>query len=138
MPRRSDKNLPLWVRSLLKSGMRMLTPSRDEAFVEDTVEEHTPRTPSTERPGTPPPPNYACEMEHATPPESYTTPEQTEEVQTGIPEKVGTEGPEIPPQVGVQSRLSADLGVEGVNQSKATQHIEVPERSIVNTKADKR
>jgi len=26
MPRRSDKNLPLQVRSLLKRGMRMLTP----------------------------------------------------------------------------------------------------------------
>jgi hypothetical protein len=26
MPRRSDKNLPLRVRSLLKRGMRMLTP----------------------------------------------------------------------------------------------------------------
>jgi len=70
---------------------------RDEAFVEDTVEEHTPRTPSTERPGTPPPLNYDREMEHASPPKSYTAPKQTEEVQTGIPERVGTEGPEIPP-----------------------------------------
>jgi len=47
----------------------------DEAFVEDMTEEQTPRTPSTERPGTPPPPNYDCEMEHATHPESYKAPE---------------------------------------------------------------
>lgn len=40
---------------------------QDEVFVEETVEEDTPRTPSSERPGTPPPPNYDCEMGNATP-----------------------------------------------------------------------
>jgi len=74
-------------------------------------------------------------MEHATHPESYTAPEQTEEDQTGIPERVGADGPEIPSQAGVRSRLSADLGIGGVNQSEAFQNIEVPERSRVNTKA---
>jgi hypothetical protein len=86
------------------------------------VEEHTPRSPSTECQGTPPPPNYDCEMEHATPPESYTAPYQTE-------------GPEIPPQARVQNRPGADLEVGGANQSEATQHLEVPERSRVNTEA---
>jgi hypothetical protein len=40
---------------------------RDEAFVEDLVEEGTPRTPSSERPETPPPPRCDCEMGHVTP-----------------------------------------------------------------------
>jgi hypothetical protein len=31
-------------------------------FVEDFVEEGTPQTPSSERPGTPPPHSYDCEM----------------------------------------------------------------------------
>jgi len=57
---------------------------QNEAFTEDMVEEHTPRTPSTERPGTPPPPSYDWEMGHATPQESYTAPDQTE-VQMGTP-----------------------------------------------------
>jgi len=74
----------------------------DEAFAEDMVEEHSPWTPSTEHPGTPPPPNYDCEMEHATSPESYTAPDQTEEeVQTGTLERVSTEGLKIPLQAGV-------------------------------------
>jgi hypothetical protein len=42
---------------------------RDEAFVEDLVEEGTPRTPSSEGPRTPPPPSCDCEMGHATPQE---------------------------------------------------------------------
>jgi hypothetical protein len=33
---------------------------RDEAFVEDFVEEGTPWTPSSERPGTPPPPDVTA------------------------------------------------------------------------------
>jgi hypothetical protein len=45
---------------------------RDEAFVEDLVEEGTPRTPSSEGPRTPPPPSCDCEMGHATPQE-YST-----------------------------------------------------------------
>jgi hypothetical protein len=97
------------------------------------VEEHTPHTPSTECPATPPPPNYECETEHATSPESYMTPDQTEVVHTGIPERVSTKELEIPPQARVQNRPGANLEVGGANQFEATQHLEVPERSRVNT-----
>jgi hypothetical protein len=67
------------------------------------VEEHTPRTPLTERPGTPPPPSYDCEMEHATPPESYAALDQTE-VQMGTPERVSTEVPGSSQQAGSRIR----------------------------------
>jgi hypothetical protein len=73
---------------------------QDEAFVEDFMEEGTPRTPSSERPGTPPPPSCDCEMGHATPQEPCTTPDQTEP-QTGTPERVNTEEPGSSQQLGV-------------------------------------
>jgi hypothetical protein len=53
----------------------------------------------------------------------------------GIPKRVSTEKPEVPPQAGVQNRPGANLEVGGVNQSEVTQHLEVPERSRVNTEA---
>jgi hypothetical protein len=67
---------------------------RDEVFAEDMVEEHTPRTPSTDHPGTPPPPSYNCEMEHVPPSHLCTAPDLTE-AQMGTPEAVSTEVPEI-------------------------------------------
>jgi hypothetical protein len=95
---------------------------QDEAFAEDMVEEHTPRTPSTERPGTPSTPNYGCEMEYATPLNSYTAPDQTE-VQMGTPERVSTEVPGSSQQAGVQNTPGVDLEVGGANQSKASEHL---------------
>jgi hypothetical protein len=107
---------------------------QDEAFAEDMVEEHTPRTPSTERPGTPPPPSYDYEMEHATSQESYTALDQTE-VQMGTPYRVSTEVPGSSQQAGVQNTSGADLEVGGANQFEASQHLGVPERSRVNAEA---
>jgi hypothetical protein len=107
---------------------------QDEAFTEDMVEKHTPQTPSTERPGTPPPPSYDCEMEHATPPESYMASNQTE-VKMGTPEGVSTEVPGSSQQAGVQNTPVADLEVGGTDQSEASQHLGVPEGSRVNTEA---
>jgi hypothetical protein len=62
---------------------------QDEVFVEETVEEDTPWTPSSERPGTPPPPSYDYEMGNATLQEPYTAPDQTE-AQMGTPERENT------------------------------------------------
>jgi hypothetical protein len=112
------------------------TTPQDEAFTEDIMEKHTPRTPSTERPGTLPPPNNDCETEHATPSESYTAPDLTKVVHTGIPERVSTEEPEIPLQTGVKNRPGSNLEVGGTNQYEGAQNLEVPsERSRVNTEA---
>jgi hypothetical protein len=107
---------------------------RDEAFVEDFMEEGTPRTPSSEHPGTPPPPSCDCEMGHATPQEPCTAPDQTEP-QTGTPERVNTEEPGSSQQVGVQDTPSAGLEVRSVDQSEASQHLGEPVGYRVNTEA---
>jgi hypothetical protein len=98
------------------------------------VEEDTPRTPSLECPGTPPPPSYDSEMGNATPQESYTAPDQTE-AQMGIPERVNSKEPRSSQQAGVQDTPGAGLEVRSMNQSEASQHLEAPEGSRVNTEA---
>jgi hypothetical protein len=92
---------------------------RDEAFVEDLVEEGTPRTPTSERPGTPPPPSYDCEMGHATPQEPCTAPDQTEP-QMGAIERVNTEEPGSSRQVCAQDTPGVGLEVRNVDQSEAS------------------
>lgn len=73
-------------------GGEEATTPQYQTFAEEIEKEHTPRTPSTERPGTPPPPNYDCETESATSPRSHTTPDQTEVVERGILERPSAEG----------------------------------------------
>jgi hypothetical protein len=107
---------------------------RDEAFVEDLVEEGTPRTPSSERPGTPPPASCDYEMGHATPQEPCTTPDQTEP-QMETTERVNTEEQGSCRQMGVQDTSSAGLEVRNVDQSEASQHLGEPEGHRVNTEA---
>jgi hypothetical protein len=107
---------------------------RDEAFVEDLVEEGTPRTPSSERPGTPPPPSCDCEMGHVTPKEPCTAPDQTEP-QMGTTKKVNAEEPGSSRQVGVQDTPDASFEVRNVDQSEVSQHLGEPEGRGVNTEA---
>jgi len=107
---------------------------RDEAFVEDLVEEGTPRTPSSEHPGTPPLPSCDWEMGHVTPQEPCTAPNQTEP-QMGTTEKVNAEEPGSSRQVGVQDTLDAGFEVRNVDQSEASQHLGEPEGRGVNTEA---
>jgi hypothetical protein len=107
---------------------------RDKAFVEDFVEEGTPRTPSSERPRTPPPPSCDCKMGNATPQEPCTAPDQTEP-QMGTPERVNTEEPGSSQQVRVQNTPGAGLEVRSVDQSEASQHLGEPEGSRFNTEA---
>lgn len=128
-----QESAPSGEESVEERGEDVSTP-QDEVFVEDTVEEDTPRTPSSERPGTPPPPSYDCEMGNATPQESYTALDQTE-AQMGTPERVNTEEPRSSQQAGVQDTPGAGLEVRSVNQSEASQHLGAPEGSRVNTEA---
>lgn len=58
---------------------------RDEPSIGEFAVEGTPRTPSSERPEIPPHPEGDCEMGHATPQASCTTPDQTE-AHMGTPE----------------------------------------------------
>jgi len=105
---------------------------RDEVFAEDMVEEHTPRTPSTDHPGTSPPPSYNCEMEHVPPSHLCAAPDLTE-AQMGTPEGVSTEVPEISQQAGVQNTSDVDLEAGGANPTEVNQRLRVPGGSRVNT-----
>jgi hypothetical protein len=128
-----QESTPSGEESVEKRNEDVSTP-RDEAFVEDLVEEGNPRTPSSERPGTPPPPSCDCEMGHATPQEPCTAPDQTEP-QMGTIERVNTEEPGSSRQVGVQDTPGAGLEVRNVDQSEASQHLGELEGHRVNTEA---
>jgi len=82
---------------------------RDEASVEGFVEEGTPRTPSSERPKTPPPPSCDCEMGHETPQEPCTAPDPNG-AQTGTTERGNTEEPETSQRAGVRDTPGVGLG----------------------------
>jgi hypothetical protein len=105
---------------------------RDEALVEDFVEEGTPRTPSSERPETPPLPSCDCEMGHETPQEPCTAPDPNE-AQTGTTERRNTEEPEASQRASVQDTPGIGLGEpEGwrVNADATTPEVDLhPEAS---------
>jgi hypothetical protein len=128
-----QESAPSGEESVEERDENVSTP-RDEAFVEDFVEEGTPQTPSLERPGTPPPPSCDCDMWHASPQEPCTAPDQIEP-QMGTPERVNTEEPGSFQQVGVQDTPGAGLEVRSVDQSEVSQHLVEPEGSRVNTEA---
>jgi hypothetical protein len=85
---------------------------RDDASVEGFEEEGTPRTPSSERPKTLPPPSSDCEMLHETPQEPRTAPAPNE-AQTGTTERGNTEEPETSQREGVRDTPGVGLGVPG-------------------------
>jgi len=74
---------------------------QNQTFAEDMEEEHTPRTPSAERMGTPPPPEPKGEAENGISPRSRPSADQTEEGERGTLEGVGAVRPETPQHAGV-------------------------------------
>jgi hypothetical protein len=128
-----QESVPSGEESVEERDEDVSTP-RDEAFIEDFVEEGTPQTPSIERLGTPPPPSCDWEMGHATLQEPCTAPDQTEP-QMETPERVNTEGPGSSQQASIQNTPGASLEVGGANQLEASQHLEAPEEPRVNAEA---
>jgi len=114
---------------------------RDEASVEGFVEEGTPRTPSSERPKTPPPPSCDCEMGHETPQEPCTAPDPNE-AQTGTTERGNTEEPETSQREGVRDTPGVGLGEpegSGVNAEAITPEASARDRShteVITPEAD--
>jgi hypothetical protein len=123
---------PLGDESLEERGEDAGTP-RDEPFIEEFAVEGTPRTPSSERPETPPLPKDDCEMGHATPQAPCIIPEQSE-TQTGAPDVENIEEPRTSREAVVQDMSGAAHEVQGANQPEMTPHLGVPEGSRV--KAD--
>lgn len=100
---------------------------RDEASVEDFVEEGTPRTPSSERPETPPPPSCDCEMGHETPQEPCTAPDPNE-AETGTTERGNTEEPKTSQRAGVQD--TPGVGLEEPEGSRVNAEATIPEANL--------
>jgi hypothetical protein len=105
---------------------------RDEPSIGEFADKGTPRTPSSERPETPPLPEGDCEMGHATPQVPCTTPKHTED-HIGTPEMENIEEPRTSREAVVQDIPDAGLEVRGANQPEATPHLGVPEGSRVDS-----
>jgi hypothetical protein len=105
---------------------------RDEPFIEEFEAEGTPRTPSSERPGTPPPPEDDCEMGHATPQAPCSPPVQSE-THTGTPEVENIEEPRTSREAVGQDIPGAAFEVQGANQPEITPHLGVPEGSRIDS-----
>jgi hypothetical protein len=123
--------VPLGDESLEERDEDAGTP-RDEPFIEEFEAEGTPRTPSSERPETPPLPEDDCEMGHATPQAPCSTPVQSE-THTGTPEVENIEEPRTSREAVVQDMPGAALEVQGANQPETTPHLGVPEGSRVDS-----
>jgi hypothetical protein len=102
---------------------------RDEPFIEEFEAEGTPRTPSSDRPETPPPPEENHETGHATP---HATPVQLE-THTGAPEVENIEEPRTSRETVDQDMPGAASKVQGASQPEVTPHLGVPEGSRIDS-----
>ncbi|XP_062151032.1 uncharacterized protein LOC133859593 [Alnus glutinosa] len=132
--------------------------NQNQTSVEDMEEEHTPRTPSEERMGTPPPPEPEGEVESGISPRSRPSADQNEEVKRGTlegagamrskspqytgvldsrdPESASVMRPEAPPPAEVQDRPEAGPRVARTMRPEAPQPTEVQDRTGANPKAN--
>jgi hypothetical protein len=104
---------------------------RDEPLVEESEVESTPRTPSSERPETPPPPEENRETGHSTPQASCSAPIQAE-TPTGVPEAKDVEEPSTFQEAVDQEVPGSASEVQGSGQPEVTPHIEVPEEPRID------
>jgi len=113
--------------------------SQSQTPVRDLEDEHTLRTPSAERMGTPPPPEFEGEGISRMSPGSGRpkTPQQPEVPEGPNPESAGTSRPEMPPLVEVQDRPEADPRATGSMGHEAPQLTEVRDRTEVDPGASK-
>jgi hypothetical protein len=105
---------------------------RDEPFIEEFEAEGTPRTPSSDHPETPPPPEENRETGHATPQAPCSTPVQLE-THTGAPEVENIEEPRTSREAVDQDMPGAAFEVQGASQPEVTPHLGVPEGSRIDS-----
>ncbi|XP_062158770.1 uncharacterized protein LOC133866254 [Alnus glutinosa] len=105
---------------------------RAEPLVEESEVEGTPRTPSSERPDTPPFPEENRETGHTTPQVSCSAPIQPE-TPTGVPEAKNVEEPSASREVVDQEVPGSTFEVQGAGQPEVTPHVGVPEESRIDS-----
>jgi hypothetical protein len=113
--------------SLEEMGEEVGTP-RAEPFVEEFEVEGTPRTPSSERPETPPVPEENLETGPATPPASVQF-----GTHTGVPEAENVEEPSPSREVVDQEVPGSASESQGADQPEVTPRLGVPEESRIDS-----
>lgn len=106
--------------------------SRAEPLVKEFEAEATPRTPSSERPETPPPPEENCETGHSTPQAPCSAAVQLE-TRSGVPEVENIEEPRTSREVVDQEMPGSVSEVQGVSQPEVTPNLGVPEESRIDS-----
>jgi hypothetical protein len=107
---------------------------RDEPLVEEFEAEGTPRTPSSKRPDTSPPPKENPETGHATPQAPCSAPVQLG-THTGVPEAENIEEPRTSREVVDQEMPGSAYEVQGASQPEVTPHLGVPEESRIDSES---
>jgi hypothetical protein len=105
---------------------------RAEPLVEEFEVEGTPRTPSSERPDTPPLPEENLETGPATPQAPCSAPVQLG-THTGVPEAENVEEPSASREVVDQEVPGSASEVQGAGQPEVTPHLGVPEESRIDS-----